>query len=260
MVCEPLISQKNNCTKVYCSHMKGIFMNLLNLLIYLGSEYISGAFKSLCGSKHFTACLGRREKLAKIHTFLGQTRSCTGLQLVFPPTRSVKIQEGPKHCCSTQDRPGGNSWKMALWPHQPRQQRPPTSSHGLRMGTPELGQTCPGPDWAFTPDLGPSPLTRAQGRTKERPLLLFLLSRPSGAHSRGVMEECPGGPGLLSRKGRLFKGTFATMASEPPVPFLSGPQFSLRLLFPSSILPSPSQEVTHRPGSPIRLLNPGPES
>lgn len=65
-------------------------MNLLNLLIYLGSELISGAFKSLCGSKHFTACLGRREKLAKIHIFLGQTRSCIGLQLVFSPTGSSK--------------------------------------------------------------------------------------------------------------------------------------------------------------------------
>lgn len=96
MVCEPLISQKNNCTKVYCSHMKGIFMNLLNLLIYLGSKRISGAFKSLCGSKHFTACLGRREKLAKIHIFPGQMRSCTGLWLVFPPTGSYKDSQRPQ--------------------------------------------------------------------------------------------------------------------------------------------------------------------
>jgi len=42
-------------------------MNLLNLLIYLGSECISGAFKRLRGSKHFTACLGRRHT-HNIHT------------------------------------------------------------------------------------------------------------------------------------------------------------------------------------------------
>lgn len=40
-------------------------MNLLNLLMYWGREYIRGAFKRLCGSKHFTACLGRRGKVSQ---------------------------------------------------------------------------------------------------------------------------------------------------------------------------------------------------
>lgn len=116
----------------------------------------------------------------------------------------------------------------------------PTLPQPEDTGTQELGQTYQGPGWAITSNLGPE-------EGKARPFLLLLLPRPSEAPSRGVME-CPGGPGSphgLSREGSLFKGTLATVASEHPVLFRSGPylhqETSLALKCPALCQPRGGQ-------------------
>ena len=136
-------------------------------------------------------------------------------------------------------------------PHQPRQRCPPMPSHSLRAGTEDLGQMCPRKD-------GASPQPRPRGGQKEAPSA----SVPSPFWS--PQQRCDEGrprrpqfPRGLSREGRLFKGTFATAASEPPEPFLSGPQFSSRLLFPSSVLPLQSRGDPF-PGQSISCLTQAP--
>ena len=88
---------------------------------------------------------------------------------------------------------------MASWPHQPRQQCPPTSSHGLRMGTQELGQTCPGPDWAFTPDLGPGEDKREAPSSPPAPQALLELTAGVWWRSAPVALGCSAGRGGCSR-------------------------------------------------------------
>lgn len=124
-------------------------------------------------------------------------------------------------------------------------------SHSLRAGTEDLGQMCPRQD-------GASPQPRPRGGQKEAPSA----SVPSPFWS--PQQRCDEGrprrpqfPHGLSREGRLFKGTFATAASEPPEPFLSGPQFSSRLLFPSSVLPLQSRGDPF-PGQSISCLTQAP--
>ena len=105
---------------------------------------------------------------------------------------------------------------------------------------------------------GPSPWPRPRGGQKEAPSAS--VPRPFWSPQQRCDEGRPRGPQFprgLSREGCLFKGTFSTAASEPPEPFLSGPQFSSRLLFPSSVLPLQSRRDPF-PGQSISCLTQAP--